>query len=100
MKNAARQLGKFRQNHPNPLLRGQQRMVVLKVNENFTSQIPSCWSMGDNPAAHPAIPDHIPLQADRMHKFRGLWSVQECPHCGVKMDRDVNACRYLSLDLN
>ena len=95
VKHASKQLGTFHPNHPNHALRGQQRMIVLKINENFTSQIPSCWPLGDNPATHPAIPNQVPEHAHRMRKFRGKWSVLECPHCHTKWDRDVNACRYI-----
>ena len=65
MKKTARMLGVFPAGHA---LVGQQRLVVLKVNENYSSQIPSCWSTGHgayhrpgfNPPPHPPLPGAIP----------------------------------------
>ena len=41
LKHTAKMLGRFPADHA---LAGQLRLVVLKVNENYSSQIPSCWS--------------------------------------------------------
>ena len=89
IKNEAKNLGRFPQNHP---LQGQQRMVVLKVNENFTSQIPSCWASGHPDNIHPNLPNQVPDRDQRMRKFRGKWKVLECPFCHTKYHRDWNAC--------
>ena len=85
-------LGTFPQGHP---LQGQQRLLVLKVNENYTSQMPSCWAMGDAP--HPNLPAQVPPTNQRLQHVRGLWSVLQCPHvhCRKIWHRDENACRYL-----
>ena len=64
-------LGRFPADHA---LAGQQRLVVLKVNENYSSQIPSCWSTGHganpqpgfNPLPHPPIPDTVLPEAQRL----------------------------------
>lgn len=92
-------LGKFPQGHA---LAGQQRLVVLKVNENYSSQIPSCWSTGHvgNPLNeneiphHPPIPAGIPDIADRLQEFEHGFAIKQCPHCQTVWNRDVNACRY------
>ena len=99
LKRTSRMLGRFPANHA---LAGQQRLVVLKVNENYSSQIPSCWSTGHggnprpgfNPPPHPDIPDTVPLEAQRLQEVNGIWSVKQCPHCHTIWNRDVNACRY------
>ena len=93
-------LGVFPQGHA---LAGQQRLVVLKVNENYSSQIPSCWFAEhvENPLLnppihpnpiHPPIPDHLPQQAQRLQAVDG-WAIKQCPHCQTIWNRDVNACR-------
>ena len=72
------------------------------MNENYSSQIPSCWSTGHggnprpgfNPPPHPDIPDTVPLEAQRLQEVNGIWSVKQCPHCHTIWNRDVNACRY------
>jgi hypothetical protein len=66
-------LGSFPKGH---VLFDQQRLVVLKVNENYSSQIPSCWSTVQDenlppefihrPHPHPPIPDAVPLEAQRL----------------------------------
>ncbi len=89
-------LGRFPADHA---LAGQQRLVVLKVNENYSSQIPSCWSTGHgaNPQPgfnpHPPIPDAVPPQAQRLQQLNDILSVKQCPHCRTIWNRDVNACR-------
>ncbi len=45
LKQTSKMLGRFLADHT---LAGQQRLVVLKVNENYSSQIPSCWSTVQN----------------------------------------------------
>ena len=67
-------------------------MVVLKVNENFTSQIPSCWASGRPDNIHPNLPEGVPDRVQRMQKFRGKWKVLYCPFCNKRYHRDWNAC--------
>ncbi len=94
LKHTAKMLGRFPADHA---LAGQQRLVVLKVNENYSSQIPSCWSTGHgaNPHPHPPIPEAVPPEAQRLQHVNNIWSVKQCPHCHTIWNRDVNACRYL-----
>ena len=102
MKKTSRMLGVFPAGH---VLEGRQRLVALKVNENYSSQIPSCWSTGHGgnsrpgfiPPPHPPIPDDIPPEAQRLQHVNDIWSVKQCPHCRTIWNRDVNACRYLLL---
>jgi hypothetical protein len=94
LKAIAKQLGVFPDDHPHA---GKQRMIVLKVNENYTSQIPSCWAMDVNGVSHPAIPNGPPPTEDRLQHVQGKWSVLQCPHCDIPWDRDENACRYIHL---
>ena len=69
-------------------LEGQQKLVVLKVNENYSSQIPSCWSTGHgayprpgfDPPPHP-LPGAIPPVNQRLQTVDELWAVKQCPHC-------------------
>ena len=98
LKRTSRMLGRFPLGHA---LVGQQRLVVLKVNENYSSQIPSCWSTGHGgnarpgfiPPPHPPLPDAVPPQEQRLHQVDNIWSVKQCPHCNSIWNRDVNACR-------
>jgi hypothetical protein len=93
IKKTARMLGVFPADH---VLEGQQRLVVLKVNENYSSQIPSCWSTpvpGLNPRPHPPLLDAIPPFGQRLQTVDELWAVKQCPHCHSIWNRDVNACR-------
>ena len=101
LKKTSRMLGRFPADHA---LAGQQRLVVLKVNENYSSQIPSCWSTGHGanpppipqlPLPHPPIPDAVPPEAQRLQHVNDIWAVKQCPHCNTIWNRDVNACRYL-----
>ena len=99
LKNTARMLGVFPAGHA---LAGQQRLVVLKVNENYSSQIPSCWSTGHGanprpiPPPHPSLEDinAIPPMNQRLQAVDGLFAIKQCPHCDTIWNRDVNACRY------
>jgi hypothetical protein len=98
LKQTSKMLGRFPQGH---VLVGQQRLVVLKVNENYSSQIPSCWSTvhGENlppgfiPLPHPPIPDAVPPEAQRLQHVNDIWSVKQCPHYCTIWNRDINACR-------
>ena len=76
------------------VLAGQQRLTVLKVNENYSSQIPSCCSVDLRDQTN------IPPAALRLQSYRNLWAVKQCPHCHKIWQRDVNACRYLNWYLN
>ena len=79
------------------LLAGQRRLSVLKVRENFSSQIPSCWTYSNgNDQIHPPLPLVLPPINQRLSSFDNLWSVKQCPHCQMIWNRDVNACRYLN----
>ena len=91
LKRTSRMLGRFPQGHA---LAGQQRLIVLKVNENFSSQIPSCWSTGYDMNHHPRLPNAVPPMNQRLHAVNDLWAVKQCPHCDSIWNRDVNACRY------
>ena len=86
-------MGTFPADHEIPALRNQQRMVVLRVNENLTSQIPSCWATSAGLGTHPALPDQVPPVEHRMQRVEGKWAVLQCPHCHKIWQRDVNACR-------
>jgi len=100
IKKTARMLGVFPAGH---VLEGRQRLVALKVNENYSSQIPSCWSTGHgayprpipliNPPTHPPLPNELPQVNDRLQTVEELWAVKQCPHCHTIWNRDVNACR-------
>jgi hypothetical protein len=100
-------LGKFPRGHG---LAGQQRMIVLKVNENYSSLSPSCRTerlvhdlFGIVPdIIHDDPPPHVLPQNERMENILHLddndnlvpiWALKQCPHCGVIYHRDVNACR-------
>jgi len=84
------------------VLFGQQRLV-----ENYSSQIPNCWSTGHGgnprpgfiPPPHPPIPDTVPPEAQRMQHVNDIWSVKQCPHCHTIWNRYVNACRYLFIEM-
>ena len=91
LKAMSKKLGVFPDDHQ---YAGKPRMVVLKVNENYTSQTPSCWAMDVNGDAHPALPNEPPPNEDRLQHVRGKWSVLQCPHCDMFWERDENACRY------
>jgi hypothetical protein len=86
LKHWAKMLGRCPADHA---LAGQQRLVVLKVNENYSSQISSCWSTGHganpqprfNPLPHPSIPGAVPPEAQRLRHVNNIWSVKQCPHC-------------------
>jgi len=85
-------LGTFPLGHA---LAGQRRLLVLKLNEKFTSQVPSCWvyaSLHGLPN-HPPLPEAVPVVADRLQEYANR-SLQ-CPHCDIVWDRDVNACRFI-----
>ena len=80
LKKTSRMLGEFPAGHA---LAGQQRLVVLKVNENYSSQIPSCWSTGHgaNPRPIPQLtPPHptlnnlnsVPPMSDRLQDVDDL----------------------------
>ncbi len=84
-------LGRFPENHMDPNLRNQLRFVVLKVNENYSSQMPSCWTNGKDPRFR----QNLPPTHDRLQQVEGIWSVKQYPHCDKVWQRDVNACRYL-----
>ena len=73
-------------------------MIVVKVEENFTSQIPSCWIMDGLDGNHPPLPNNEPPVVDRLQPLP-FWSMKQCPHCGIVWNRDVNACRYLFIDI-
>jgi hypothetical protein len=88
LKQVSRMLGRFPRGHR---LAGQQRLLVLKVNENFSSQMPSCWSSGDD--GHPALPNNIPPVPQRLQQLPDIWAVKQCSHCNKIWQRDVNACR-------
>lgn len=90
LKSVSRMLGRFPRGHR---LAGQQRLLVLKVNENFSSQMPSCWTGGDD--GHPALPNALPPTDQRLHQVEDIWAVKQCPHCLKIWQRDVNACRYV-----
>ena len=100
IKKTARMLGVFPAGHA---LEGQQRLFVLKVNENYSSQIPSCWSTGHgayprqipffNPPTHPPLPNELPPVNQKLQTVDELWAVTQCPHCHTIWNRDVNACR-------
>ena len=101
LQRTSRMLGRFPQGHA---LAGQQRLIVLKVNENFSSQIPSCWSTGHGAnlrpipqltPPHPNLPNAVPPMNDRLQAVDDLFAVKKCPHCDTKWQRDVNACRYV-----
>jgi hypothetical protein len=91
LKKVSRQLGRFPPGHH---LAGQQRLLVLKVNENYSSQMPSCWASGEDAIHHPALPAGLPPVAQRTHQLNDIWSVKQCPHCNKIWQRDVNACMY------
>jgi len=100
LKQVSRMLGRFPVNHP---LAGQQRLIVLKINEHLTSQIPSCWISGERVEQHPPLPPNQFLQNNplpprsRLREVdpnQPIWDVKQCPHqCGTVWNRDVNACR-------
>ena len=72
-----------------------------------TIQVKSCWSTGHganpqpgfNPLPHPPIPDAVPPEAQRLQQLNDIWSVKQCPHCRTIWNRDVNACRYLFIEM-
>mgnify|MGYP003350864526 CR=1 FL=1 len=76
----------------------------MKVNENYSSQIPSCWSAGHgtnprpgfNPPSHPDLPNGLPPVEQRLQHLGDIFSVKQCPHCQTIWNRDVNACWYSS----
>ena len=72
-------------------------MTVLKVRENFSSQIPSCWYSAPANLNHPPIPQIVPPVNQRLTNFMDKWALKQCPHCHKVWQRDVNACRYLIL---
>ena len=86
-------------------LAGQQKMIVLKINEYLSSQIPSCWVTdyvlggNENLQNHPPIPvdahgnQTVPLREDRLQNNHDSFAVRQCPHCEIVWNRDVNACR-------
>ena len=98
LKQVSRMLGRFPPGHR---LAGQQRLIVLKINENLTSQIPSCWLEGQLVGQHPLLPQqpqqpNQPVIASRLvevNQATPIWSVKQCPHCHTVWNRDVNACR-------
>lgn len=92
LKQTSRMLGKFPAGHA---LEGQQRLIVLKVNENYSSQIPSCWSSGA--ADHPDIINVLPAADEKLSSVDAIWSVKQCPHCHKVWNRDVNACRNIGI---
>lgn len=97
LKDVSRMLGTFPAWHP---LHGQNRLLVLKINENYTSQMPSCWANMDDPNVHhpqlhPPLPAQVPPVNQRLRHFRGMWAVLQCPHCDRFWHRDLNACRYM-----
>ena len=65
-------------------------MIVLKVNENYSSQIPSCWSTEHDIDHHPPLPNAIPPVNQRLQAVNGLNAVRRCPHCDWIWNRDVN----------
>jgi hypothetical protein len=66
---------------------------LLKVNENYSSQMPSCLTGRDN--GHPSLPNEIPPVPDRLQQQLVIWAVKHCPHCLNTWQRDVTACRYV-----
>ena len=95
LKQVSRMLGRFPDGHP---LEGQQRLIVLKINEHLTSQIPSCWISGETVDQHPLLPQRHPIPARsrliEVDPNNPIWDVKRCPHqCGKVWNRDVNACR-------
>jgi len=91
MKQVSRMLGVFPQGHA---LAGHQRLVVLKVDENYSSQIPSCWP--DDVANHHPLPNVVPPVDQRLAEVDGVFRALQCPHCLKIWNRDVNACRYFN----
>ena len=96
LKRMSQQLGRFAENHTHA---GQQRLIVLKVNENYSSRTPSCWALGEAARRHPPVPNQVPQRADHMQHVDGKWSVLKCPHCQKTWQRDVNAIRYFNSTL-
>jgi len=102
----SKKLGTFPPGHQHA---GEQRMIVLEINEGFTSQIPSCWALvlvaallnhqpnANLPNLHPAIPLQVPPLGQRLQNVEGRWHVLQCPHCDKIWHRDVNACRYMNM---
>ena len=99
LKRMSKQLGRFSQDHANANLVGQQRLIVLKVNEDYTSRTPSCWALGEAAHLHPPLPDAVPGHADQMQHVDGKWSVLRCPHCQKIWERNINAIRYFNTTL-
>jgi hypothetical protein len=89
LKQVSRMLGFFPNGHKHA---GQQRLTVLKVNEDYSSQMPSCWASGFT--GHPALPIGLPPLEHRLSTLNNIWAVKQCPHCEKVWNRDVNACRY------
>lgn len=88
----SKQMGRFPEGHR---LQGQQRLIVLKINENYSSQIPSCWPIPENNVNHPPLPNGVPPVEQRLQDPFDRFGVRQCPHCHKIWDRDVNACRYI-----
>ena len=47
----------------------------------------------------PPISDAVPPEAQRLQQLNNIWSVKQCPHCHTIWNRDVNACRYLFIEM-
>ena len=93
MKTRAREAGAFPDGHE---LEGRRRLTILLINENYTSQIPSCQP-SDGDQNHPPLPeDDVPVQLQRLRHVDEIWSVKQFPHCRKIWNRDINVCRYLS----
>jgi hypothetical protein len=97
LKMYSRVLGVFPQGHA---LAGQRRFTVLKVDERYSSQIPSCWASNfpahDEPN-HPPLPQGLPLLNQRLQQVDDIFAVKQCPHCDMYWQRDVNACRNIGI---
>lgn len=101
LKSVSRMLGNFPRGFKlltiGHVLAGQRRLIVLKVNENFSSQIPSCWYYAAHNGLqnHPPLPNAVPPDAAKLRHVDDIWSVKQCPHddCGIIWNRDINACR-------
>ena len=105
LQQVSRMLGRFPPDHD---LAGQKRMIVLKVNEHYSSLSPSCRTIRlvnnifgfQNDRNHPDLPITVLPADERMqgiphpnHLLGNIWALKQCPHCNVTYQRDVNACR-------
>jgi hypothetical protein len=105
-KQVARMLGTFPHGHS---LAGQQRLLVLKIDEHLTryllltisltryllltiSQVPSCCH--DHPQ-YPPGPNGCDRRC-RLERVDFLYPVLRCRQCNRFWDRDVNAARFIS----